>query len=203
MVGLQMPPNEGNCELLSLEELVIEKQMSENVRKLGYFRLYREARMFLRWKTHTLSRVRWIRIGNFCATRVFSAHVPLVHAMQKIRGLTLDLEEHTEIFCFKGQGSHHVTTYMDQQIQRVMQVRDDISKQINNIGNYLQSQHDQLTSDEYLREDIMKVHQNHPYLAAEALGLPVSWNEVRGINQVSQRIHKKIEKILYVKPLHD
>ena len=73
--------NEGNCELLSLEELVIEKQMSENVRKLGYFRLYREARMFLRWKTYT-KQSKMDKNRNFCATQYFQ---PCSVTQQKIR----------------------------------------------------------------------------------------------------------------------
>ncbi len=91
---------------------------------------------------------------------------PPLFILQRIRGLTLDLEEKTELFSFNAQGSHHVSLYLDEQIERIAKVKKEISEQISNIGDYLQLQHDTLTSESYLREDIMRVHDNHPFLPA-------------------------------------
>ena len=104
-------PADRDSELLPLRDLIKEKQLAESVRKLKFFKYYREARAFLFLK-NAMKRARIHKMRQRLATNSIFSHAPLVHAMQRIRGLTLDLEENTELFCFNGHGSQHASAFL-------------------------------------------------------------------------------------------
>ena len=86
-------------ELLSLEDLVVEREMSENVRKLPYFKYYREARIFALLKSYVRAQ-RMARVVTKMRRDSIFSHVPLIHCMQKVKSMTVTLEEDTELFEF-------------------------------------------------------------------------------------------------------
>jgi hypothetical protein len=190
-------PDDRDSELLPLADLVQEKAMAEAVRKLRFFKYYREYRSFLLLKNFT-RRSRMERVKMRLSTHSVFSHIPLVHAMQHIRGLTLDLEESTELFAFNGHGSQHVSAYLDLQIKRVKECKEEIAKAIDGISTFITNEHERLTCDEFLKDDINDVRKHHPYLLAEELGMPVAWSEVRSVKVVRSRMHAKIEGLCYV-----
>lgn len=190
-------PDDRDSELLPLKDLIKEKAMAEAVRKLKFFKYYREARTFLFLK-NAMKKARLQRMRNRLTTHSIFSHVPLIIAMQKIRGLTLDLEESTELFCFNGHGSQHVSAYLELQMARVRECKEEITKAIHGISAFIEQEHDNLTSETFLKDDINNVQKHHPYLLAEELGMPVAWSEVRSIKVVRSRMHTKIESLCYV-----
>jgi len=184
-------------ELLSLEDLITERDISENVRKLNYFKFYRESRVFGAWKTYLRSsRIARVKAKLYSDSVFANSH--LTGVMRHIRTVTTNLSENTEIFAFGAIGSQLGSTFIASQISAIKRCEEMLCQQINELGQHINDKHTFMTGDEALRVDVARTHALHPYLPAEQMGLEINWSEVRSMRAISERIHRMFERVLYV-----
>jgi hypothetical protein len=184
-------------EILSLEDLVVEREISESCRRLKYFKFYREARVFFELKRYVRAQ-RMERVTTRLQRESIFSHIPLIHLMQDIRSRTVQFEESFELFAFTEPGSLAIDEYLHKQMAYIQEVTIQMKIFIQKLSNHVEIQHNAMTNDAFLLNEVQDVKKYHPYLPAELMGMQVSWSELRSISNVKGRISLKIEKLLYV-----
>ena len=184
-------------ELLSLRDLLQERDLVEKFHKLRFFSRFREARVFYAW--HTIARSRRIKGSKrYLEEHALFTDRPVYDALVRIRAVSSELED-TNLFAFADQGgSHSVSDFIAAQYEHLDAMQFAIKLKIERLADYVTEQHAIVTGETYLQEKLDKIKQTHPFLPAQNAGVDVDWAQVRSMQRCSERGHRKIEAALLI-----
>jgi hypothetical protein len=187
-----------STELITLEQLLLEKEQFEFLRTGNFFGMFKELKAFSAWKKYTHHNYVQ-RMKKIMSKSTIFSEFESVEALLLVIRTSYEIEMETELYSFGSTGAVFVSDFLAKQTLRIEEVRTVLYNHIYQLGEDIANQYHKYMASSKLAKIIQDVKDHHPLRdVIQRTEESIDWVKLRSLQRLGDAFKEKIKAILYL-----